>query len=173
MIASICATPKIASPNPQADARGLFLFDSLRQFTKVLGLLVTGLCLELRKLPRFLIGKVRNQSLKFGCRLIGLVSLFEHQMFKFPDCLIVIHVSLAHIRCKTRQLRSRLFKISAAMERLHPRCRRESIGRWYWRYLDIEPLRRGTPGSPAPSRPIRMCRRSIPSSNRFLVAILA
>src|SRR6202035_4548189 len=41
----------------------------------------------------------RNQSFKFGCRLVGVVSLSEHQMFKFPDCLIVIHISFFQDVC--------------------------------------------------------------------------
>jgi hypothetical protein len=54
---------------------------------------VTGLYLELCELSRFLTGQERNQSFKFSCRLVGVVSLSEHQMFKLPDCLIVIHIS--------------------------------------------------------------------------------
>ena len=48
------------------------------------------------ELSRFLTGQERNQSFKFGCRLMGVVSLSEHQMFKFPDCFVVIHISLFH-----------------------------------------------------------------------------
>jgi hypothetical protein len=45
-------------------------------------------------LARFLIGEKRDQSFKLSCRLVRLVSLFQHQLLKFPECLIVIHVSL-------------------------------------------------------------------------------
>jgi hypothetical protein len=55
---------------------------------------VAGLYLELCELSGFLTGQERNQSFKLGCRLVGAISLSEHQMFKFPDCLIVIHILL-------------------------------------------------------------------------------
>ena len=126
----------------------LAFFDFLRSRTKVLGLFVTGLYLELCELSRFLIGEERNQSFKFGCRLVRLISPSEHQMFKFPDCLIVIHISLFHEKAARnydptlgkRPTRQVLCNVtlpteSAAMERLHPRSSGESIGRWYWRYL--------------------------------------
>src|ERR1700720_974146 len=43
------------------------------------------------ELSRFFTGQERNQSFKFRCRLVRVVAFFDHQMFKFPDCLIVIH----------------------------------------------------------------------------------
>ena len=55
---------------------------------------MTGLYLELCELSRFLSGQERNQSFEFGCRLVRMVSLSDHQMFKFPDCLVVIQISL-------------------------------------------------------------------------------
>jgi len=69
-------------------------FGFLRKLAKVFGLFVAGFYLDLCELTRFLTGKKRNQSFKFGCCLLGAVSLSEHQVFKFPDCLIVIHISL-------------------------------------------------------------------------------
>jgi len=50
--------------------------------------------LELCQLSRFLAGQERNQSFKFGCRLVRVVSLSDHQIFKFPDCFVVIYISL-------------------------------------------------------------------------------
>ena len=70
----------------------LVFFDFVRQFAEVLGLFVTGFYLELRELSRPLTGHEWNQSFKFDCRLMRVVGLFEHQMFKFPNCLIVIHI---------------------------------------------------------------------------------
>lgn len=70
----------------------LVLFDFLRQLAKLPGQFVTCLCLELCELPGFLTGQEQNQSFKFGCRLVGVVSLSQHQMFKLTDCFIVIHI---------------------------------------------------------------------------------
>ena len=72
----------------------LGFFNFLREFAKVSGLYVTGLCLELRELSRFLSWQERNQSFKLDCRLGGVISLFDHQVFEFPNCLMVIHISL-------------------------------------------------------------------------------
>lgn len=76
-----------------ANGWDLSFFDFLRQFAKVLRLFVTGLGLDLCELPGFLVGEVRNQSFEFGRRRVSLVGFFQHQMFKFPDCLIVIHIA--------------------------------------------------------------------------------
>lgn len=88
--------PSCGDINSQRAARTLVFFDFLRQLAKVLSLFVTGLYLELCQLSRFLTGEERNQSFKLDCCLVGVVSFFEHQMFKFPDCLIMIHISLSH-----------------------------------------------------------------------------
>ena len=64
-------------------AQDLAFFDFLRQLAKLLGLFVTGLCLELRELPRFLTGEERNQGFKFGCRLLGMVASFSIKCSNF------------------------------------------------------------------------------------------
>jgi hypothetical protein len=53
-------------------------FGSLSQFSKVRGLLVTGFDLQMCQLSGFLAGQKNNQSLKLGCRFLGLVSAFQH-----------------------------------------------------------------------------------------------
>ena len=65
----------------------------MRQFAKIPSLLVTDLCLELCELSSFLIGEERKQGFQLGCRLLGLVGPLEHYVFKFPERLIVIHIS--------------------------------------------------------------------------------
>lgn len=77
--------------NRQRIVGPLAFFDFLRQLAKVLRLFVAGLYLELCELSRFLTGQEQNQSFKFGCHLVRMVSLSEHQMFKFPNYLVVIH----------------------------------------------------------------------------------
>src|SRR5579863_7292869 len=84
-----------ADMNARLMHRTLGRSDFLRQLQKILGLFVTGLYLEPSELLSFFLGQERNQTFKLDRRLAGLVSPFEHQMFKFPDCLIVIHGSLS------------------------------------------------------------------------------
>ena len=74
--------------------RPLLLLDLFGELAKILRLFVACLYLELCELARSLIDEDRDQSFKLSCRFASLVSLFKHQVFKFPDCLVVIHLSL-------------------------------------------------------------------------------
>jgi hypothetical protein len=67
-----------------AAALPLTVVDFLREFSKLLGLLVTRLYLQLRELSRFLAWQQRNQSVKLNCRFACVVGLFQNQMFEFP-----------------------------------------------------------------------------------------
>jgi hypothetical protein len=69
----------------------LFFFDLFRQLAKFFGLLVAGFDLQMSELPGVLGGQVGKQGLQFRCYFMCVVGLFQHQMFKFPDCLVVIH----------------------------------------------------------------------------------
>jgi hypothetical protein len=64
---------------------GLALFHLLSQFAKLLGLFVAGLHLKLCELPGFLTGHEQDQGFKFNGRVVRVVSLFQHQVLKFPD----------------------------------------------------------------------------------------
>jgi hypothetical protein len=71
----------------------LALFHFLRQLAKLLGLLVARLYLHLCKLSRFFTRQKQNQRFKLSCRVVSVVGLCLHQAFKFPQCLVVIHIS--------------------------------------------------------------------------------
>jgi hypothetical protein len=71
--------------------RPLFLFDFPRQFAKLFGLLVARLYLQLCELSRVLSRQDRRQGLQFRRYFACVIGLFQHQMFKLPDCLVVIH----------------------------------------------------------------------------------
>jgi hypothetical protein len=47
--------------------------------------------LQLSELSRVLSRQDRHQGLQFRRYFAGVIGLFQHQMFKFPDCLVVIH----------------------------------------------------------------------------------
>jgi hypothetical protein len=68
-------------------------FHFLRQLAKLLGLLVARLYLHLCKLSRFFTRQKQNQRFKLSCRVVSVVGLCLHQAFKFPQCLVVIHIS--------------------------------------------------------------------------------
>jgi hypothetical protein len=69
----------------------LFLFDLLCQFAKLFRLPVARLDLQLRELTGILGRQDRRQGLEFRRYFTRVIGLFQHQMFKFPDCLVVIH----------------------------------------------------------------------------------
>jgi len=69
----------------------LLFFDFLRQLAKLFGLFVARLYLQLCELSRVLSCQDRHQGLEFRRYLACVIGLFQHQMFKFPDCLVVIH----------------------------------------------------------------------------------
>ena len=45
-------------------------------------------------MPRYFIGDEQDQIFRLNCRLVRLVSLFQHRAFEFPECFIVIRASL-------------------------------------------------------------------------------
>ena len=69
----------------------LFFFDFLRQLAKLFGLPVARFYLQLCELSRVLRGQDRRQGFQFLRYFAGVIGFFQHQMFKFPDCLVVIH----------------------------------------------------------------------------------
>ena len=69
----------------------LLLFDFLRQRAKLFGLFVARLYVQLCELSRVVSCQDRHQGLEFRRYLACVIGLFQHQMFKFPDCLVVIH----------------------------------------------------------------------------------
>src|SRR5436190_17514742 len=42
----------------------------------------------------FSLGRSKTKAASSVAASLGLISLLEHQMFKFTDCLVVIHISL-------------------------------------------------------------------------------
>src|ERR1700722_9248040 len=87
-----CTGPPSTNNSSNCGAHpALFLFDFLRQFAKLFGLLVARLYLQLCELPGVLSRQDRHQSLQF-CRYFAcVIGLFQHQMFKITDCPVVIH----------------------------------------------------------------------------------